>query len=143
MTRLKPLLLGALAYALVTFPLAYWWHLVGFGDAYERLNYVTLAEPRVPVGFATIVFQGFLLSAVFPFFRGSGSPLVNGLRFSFVAGLFFWSGVVVAHLAKHDVGSAGTFLALETAYFALHFGLFGLALGLIHARLHALAPARA
>lgn len=143
MMRLKPLLLGALAYVVVTFPLAYWWHLVGFGGVYESLNYVTLAEPRVPVGLATIVFQGLLLSAAFPLFRGARSPLAGGLRFSLLAGLFFWSGVVVAHLAKHDVGSAGTFLALETAYFALHFGAFGLALGLIHARLGAPAHARA
>ena len=68
-TPMKTVLLGALAYALVTFPLAYVWHLVAFADIYDRLNAFTRSEPIVPLGFLAIVLQGVLLSAAYPLLR--------------------------------------------------------------------------
>jgi hypothetical protein len=134
MIRPRQLLLGALAYAAITFPLAYWWHLVAFADLYQRLHFVTLAEPRVALGFVTIVSQGFLLSAAFQVYHRGPTTIGSGLQFTALLGTFFWSGVVIAHVAKHDVGSTGTFIAMETLYFLIQFGLYGAALGLIHAR---------
>lgn len=86
-TPMKTVLLGALAYALVTFPLAYVWHLVAFADIYDRLNAFTRSEPIVPLGFLAIVLQGVLLSAAYPLFPRTGSPARDGLRFGLAAGL--------------------------------------------------------
>ncbi len=38
---------SALAYVLLTFPLAYAWHLIFFRDLYERLGYFGDQEPVV------------------------------------------------------------------------------------------------
>lgn len=141
-TPMKTVLLGALAYALVTFPLAYVWHLVAFADIYDRLNAFTRSEPIVPLGFLAIVLQGVLLSAAYPLFSRTGSPARDGLRFGLAAGLLLWSSQVLAFAAKHEVTSLAGWFVIETAYFAVQFALVGVALGLVHDRRgdRALAP---
>lgn len=134
MSRPKAFLLGAVAYAAIAFPLAYWWHLVAFADVYQQLRFVTLPEPIIPLGLAAIVLQGVILSATFQFYHPGRASIASGLRFAALVGSLFWSGVVLAHVAKHDVGSPPMFVAMETGYFLLHFGLFGLVLGWINAR---------
>lgn len=128
----RSILLGTLAYAGVTFPLAYSWHLVVFADLYRRLSFVTVPEPNVALGFSTIVFQGVLLAAIYPRFRGSGGPLRTGLTFGLSVAAFIWSAATVAHVAKHDVGAPATFIAMEAAYFLVNFVPYGLLMGAIH-----------
>jgi hypothetical protein len=142
MTRPRDLLLGTLAYAGVTFPLAFAWHLVIFADLYERVRFVTVPEPNVPLGFFTIVFQGILLAAAYPRFRGAGRPLLEGLRFGLFAGAFIWSAATVAHVAKHDVVEPGTFIGMEAAYFLINFVAYGILMGAVAARGTLLHPAR-
>ncbi len=128
----RSILLGTLAYAGVTFPLAYSWHLVVFADLYRRLSFVTVPEPNVPLGFSTIVFQGVLLAAIYPRFRGSGGPLRTGLTFGLGVAAFIWSAATVAHVAKHDVGAPAVFIAMEAGYFLVNFVAYGLLMGVIH-----------
>ena len=130
----RAIALGTLAYAGVTFPLAYWWHLVLFADLYRRLGFVTVAEPNVPLGFFTITFQGFLLAAVYPRFRSAAGPIVRGMTFALAVAAFIWSAATVAHVAKHDVGSPGTFIGMEAVYFLLNFLAYGVLMGWIHGR---------
>jgi len=140
MNRTRGLLLGTLAYAAVTFPLAYAWHLVVFADLYRELRFVTVAEPNVPLGFFTIFFQGVLLALAYPRFCGAeGSPRC-GLRFALGVGAFIWSAAAVAYVAKHDVGSPAMFLGMEGAYFLVNFLVYGLLMGRIHRRRGASAP---
>lgn len=134
MTRPRELLLGTLAYAGVTFPLAYTWHLVFFADLYERVRFTTVAEPHVALGFFTILFQGLLLAAVYPRFRGTGSPIRNGVLFGLAVGAFIWSAATVAHVAKHDVVDPATFIGMEAVYFVINFVAYGILIGLVHAR---------
>jgi hypothetical protein len=130
--RSRALLLGTLAYAGVTFPLAYTWHLVVFADLYQRVRFVTVPEPNVPLGFFTILFQGVLLAAVYPRFRGGGGALRNGLVFGLGVGAFIWSAATVAHVAKHDVVDPAAFIGMEAAYFLINFVAYGLLMGWIH-----------
>ncbi len=44
------------------------------------------------------------------------------------------AGAVVAAAAKHHVASLSTWLAIETAYFAIQFALVGLAIGFVYSR---------
>jgi hypothetical protein len=131
---MKAVLLGALAYALVTFPLAYVWHLVAFAGTYDELNAFTRTQPVVPLGFAAIVLQGVLLSAAYPLVPHTGKPARDGLRFGLAAGLLLWSSQVLEFAAKHEVTSLAGWFGIETAYFAVQFALVGIALGLIHHR---------
>ena len=131
-TNIKTLVLGAVAYLLVTFPLAYVWHLVAFKGVYDRLGIFNRGEPIVALGFLVILIQGFLLSYAYPIFRGPGSPLKEGLRFGLFMGFFLWSSQVVAAAAKHQVASLTTWFTVETVYFVIQFALVGLALGLVY-----------
>ena len=132
MIRTKPFLLGALSYALITFTLAYVWHLVAFAAVYDRLNAFTREPPLVSLGFIAIVLQGFLLSFVYPHFRRGGRPVREGLRFGLIAGLFLWSSQVVAVAAKQELTSLNLWFSIETMYFAIQFPVAGMLLGLIH-----------
>ena len=132
MNRTRGLLLGTLAYAGVTFPLAYVWHLVVFADLYERVRFVTVTEPNIPLGFFTILFQGIVLAAVFPRFRGSAGAVRNGLMFGLAMGAFIWSATTVAYVAKHDVVEPAVFVGMEAVYFLINFVGYGLLMGWIH-----------
>lgn len=123
-------LLRAAAYVLVTFPLAYLWHLVAFRGLYERLGYFSREEPIVALGFLAIVTQGLVLAGLFPLFRRSGG-IGEAVTFGLIMGLFLWTSQVLAAAAKHPIEPLATWLAIETPYFAIQFGLFGLALGLL------------
>lgn len=129
--RPRTFVLGAVAYLLVTFPLAYLWHLVAFRGVYDRLGIFNREQPIVALGFLAILLQGFLLSYAYPIFRRPGNALTEGLRFGLLAGLFLWSSQVVAAAAKHQVASLTLWFGVETVYFAIQFALVGLALGLV------------
>ncbi len=126
----KQFLLGIGVYAAATFPVAYVWHLVLFESTYAELGYFT-REPIVAIGFAAIVLQGACLSFAYPRFAPGQSPLAEGLRFGLGAGFFLWTSQVLAFTAKHEVSPISTWLAIETVYFAVQFGLVGLAYGFL------------
>ena len=128
----KTFFLGALAYLLVTFPVAYLWHLVVFAGVYDRLGIFNREEPIVALGFLAILIQGFLLSYAYPIFRGKGNTLKEGLKFGWMMGFFLWSSQVLAAAAKHQVSSLASWFAVETLYFAIQFTLVGIALGLVY-----------
>lgn len=123
--------LGALAYLLVTFPLAVLWHLGLFGEQYDALGYFG-REPVFAFGFLAILIQGLALSYLYGRTRGHGPPISEGLRFGAVAGSVVWSGNVLAFAAKTSLASVPMFFALETGYFVVNFALYGVALGRIY-----------
>lgn len=123
-------LIGAGAYVLVTFPLAYVWHLVAFRTLYERLGYFSRDEPIVALGFLAIVAQGLFLAGLYPFFRRGGG-IREAVTFGLLMGFFLWTSQVLAAAAKHPIEPLGTWLTIETVYFAIQFASFGLALGFL------------
>ena len=130
----KTFLLGAAAYLLATFPLAFVWHLVVFKEIYDELGIFNRGEPIVALGFAVILIQGLLLSYLYPRFYRGGRPALEGVRFGLLMGIFLWSSQVVAAAAKHEVSSLSTWLVIESAYFAVQFLIVGLLIGLVYAR---------
>ena len=130
----KRFVLGAAAYALITFPLAFVWHLVTFQGVYDKLGYFSRKEPIIALGFLSIVIQGLLLSYAYPSFCRGRRLVKEGLKFGLVMGLFYWTCHVIAEAAKHPIASLTTWFAIETVYLTIQFALAGLALGLIHGR---------
>lgn len=126
--------LGALAYLVLTFPLAFVWHLVLLKETYDRLGIFNRDEPIVALGFTAIVLQCLLLSFAYSRFYRGGAPVWQGLKFGAFAGAFLWSSQVLAAAAKHEVSSLSTWLALETGYFAIQFALVGIGIGLAYGR---------
>lgn len=129
--NLSRIALGTLAYTVVTFPIAVIWHVVLFGANYAAFGYFT-DEPNFLLGFLTILIQGAILSGLFPLVKLSGSPIVRGLKFSLIVGAFFWTSHVLAFVAKQAMQDAPLFVAMETGYLAVQFGVFGVLVGLIY-----------
>lgn len=127
----KSILLGTLSYVLVTFPIAIIWHIVLFEQNYISFGYFQ-GEPNIPLGFLTILIQGVILSALYPYVRFSGKGVVRGLKYSLAIGAFFWTSHVLAFIAKQTVSNPVTFTLMETFYLLIQFGIFGLLIGLIY-----------
>lgn len=131
--NIKTTLLGALAYTLVTFPLAVIWHVVLFEEQYRAFGYFN-GEPSFALGLLTIVIQGFMLSLLFPLFKISGNSVSSGIKYALLIGVFFWSSHVLAFVAKQVVDSSMLFIVMETFYLLLQFSIYGVLIGLIHSK---------
>ena len=116
---MKKILLGAISYPVIVFPLAVFWHLVAFQSVYEEIGYIGREEPGFALGFLSIATQGLLLSFLYPRFYQGDSPAVSGLKFGAVAGLFHWTIHVVAFAAKANIASVELFFVMETFYLAI------------------------
>lgn len=121
------------AYLLVTFAMGYVWHLVLFKDLYAKLAiFSRLDDPIVPLGFASMLIQGAVLAYLYPFIARAGNPVIEGLRFGLIMGLFIASSAVLAEAAKQRVTSLPLWLMVESVYYTIQFSLCGLAIAFVH-----------
>ena len=127
----KRIALGTVAYTAVTFPIAVLWHVGLFESLYQSFGYFS-GEPSFVVGLLTILMQGFILSGLYPLVRLSGRPIARGLKYSAIVGGFFWTSHVLAFVAKQALNDAPLFIAMETGYLVVQFGVFGVLIGLIY-----------
>ncbi len=127
----KRIALGTITYTIGTFSLAVTWHVLLFEARYQSFGYFE-GEPSFIVGFVTILIQGVILSVLFPMVKLSGTGVARGIKFSFLIGAFFWTSHVLAFVAKQTIQDVGLFIAMESIYLALQFGLFGLLIGTIY-----------
>ena len=121
-------LLGTLAYALVTFPLAVVWHVVLFEQKYISFGYFE-GEPNFVLGFLIILIQGLMLSILYPHVSFSGNGTARGIKYALFIGLFFWTSHVLAFIAKQIITDPLLFIAMESFYLLLQFGIFGALIG--------------
>ena len=126
-----PILKGAAAYTLITFPLAAVWHMILFGQLYWTFGYIE-EQPSLALGFITILLQGLILSSIYPHISFQGSPLARGLKYGLAMGIFFWTSHVLAFIAKQSISQPVLFAAMESFYLFLQFGIYGIFLGYIH-----------
>ena len=124
--------IGTFGYLLITFPLAYVWHLVLFKETYEDLGYFTRDEPVIAFGFAAILLQGILLSVVFPCIRRGNSVASDVIRFVAIMGSYHWTMHVLAAAAKHDIAPLSNWFALESFYLLLQFVAGGVLLAIVY-----------
>ncbi len=129
--KIKPFILEALAYTLLTFPLAVVWHVLLFKSMYVSLGYFG-DEPSFLLGFIAILTQGILLSYGFQIFYWGGKPWLQGLKYGAFTGLFLWSSHVIAFAAKQAISSLILFFIMESVYLSVQFALFGIVVGLVY-----------
>lgn len=131
MSKMTKYFATALGYTLIVFPLAVIWHLLLFKEKFDTFGYFS-GEPNIPVGLASIIIQGFTLAMIYPLFHTRKTGFKRAFQFAGLIGLFFWTSHVLALVAKQNVPNAGHFIAMETGYLVLQFGLFAVLLGLIY-----------
>ena len=127
---LRQMVLAAVGYTLIVFPLALIWHVGLFEQAYHAFGYFD-GEPNIPLGLLTIVLQGVLLSIMYPVFSTGKRSFSQAARFCILVGAFFWTSHVLALLAKQNVPDATRFVAMESLYLGLQFGAFAIVLGVV------------
>ena len=123
---------AALVYIILTFPLAYVWHLTVFKDRYAALQvYRSTVLPQF--GLASMVIQGIIfgviyLAAIAPMAEGW---LVKGLTYAALGGVLSWSFTTIAPAAKSPMASIRDFFVIETAFTAIQWVLVGLVTALV------------
>ncbi|MEZ6046251.1 MAG: hypothetical protein R3C11_11920 [Planctomycetaceae bacterium] len=130
--NLKRIVAGTLLYLLITFPLAYSWHLVLFKQTYDELGYIERDEPIIAFGFLAILLQGILLSVLYPLICSGKSVLGGAVKFLLLAGGYHWTTHVLAAAAKQEIEPLSTWFALETLYLTIQFSLGGLMLAFLY-----------
>jgi hypothetical protein len=119
------ILLGTLGYLLVTFPLAFVWHLVLFKETYDRLGSYSRKDPIVAFGFGAILLQGIVLSLVYPQLCKGMSMVGGALKFAMIVGGYHWTVHVLAEAAKQSIEPLSLWFSLETTYLIIQFVLAG------------------
>lgn len=112
------------AYLVPTFPLGYFWHLRTFRARYERLE-IYRADMLIPLGLASMLVQALLYAWLYPrlFDTAPDAWPSSAARFGATFGLLAWSLAVLPVAAKNQMNAVRDFLALETAFTAVHYAI--------------------
>jgi hypothetical protein len=73
-----------------------------------------------------------VVAYLYPRLSRGGSPLREGLRFALIMGTFIASYGVFADAGKFAVGSAGTWVLYEGAFFVVQWIIIGLGIALVY-----------
>ena len=124
------ILLGTLAYIVITFPLAALWHMKIFRTKYMAWQYFG-EDVKIILGLASMLVQGVVLSYGYSVLNVDHSSLLFGICYSLVMGLFLWSVHVLATMGKSSKVRHFEFFAMETIYLAIQFLIYGVAISYI------------
>src|SRR5574337_876978 len=130
----RKLLLAAIGYIVATFVIAAGWHLVLFKHLYDELGMYTRKDPIIPLGVASMILQSGVMAYLFPLYSTRERPVLDGLTFGLLMGVFMGSYGVLAEGAKQQVSSLSTWIVLEGVYFLLQFSIVGMVIGWIYGR---------
>ena len=131
----KKFIFATLSYVVLTLAIAYPWHFVWFKDLLDQLGMYNRAEPIIALGILSMVIQGAVMAYLYPFYYKNGKPLVEGIKFGLIFGLFLFSVSTLANAAKMNVSSITTFVELQAAFHFIQFVITGGAIGLIYGKL--------
>ncbi len=105
---------------------------------YAEVTYMR-KEPIFPLGILSMVIEGAILSYLYSRMPRSGSWIMDGLKFGWLAGGFLVSYIAFGEAGKYQVPSVGSWIGLEVVNAFAQFTLFGIVLGFIHSRYRTIA----
>lgn len=127
--------LAIFAYVVPSMLLAVPWHLRWFRQDYHDFGIYTRANPIIPLGLATMLIQGIVIAVIYPRWYHGGAPVVEGIKFSLLIGLFLYSVSTLATIAKVEVSDPWRFVVLSGIFHAIQFTVAGAGVGLAFGRL--------
>lgn len=125
-------ILTALAYIIPTMFLGYTWHLIIFKDIYDSLGIYNRIEPIIPLGFFSMIVQGFIIAYLYPFYAKGNYSMTTAIKFNLVMGLFLFSVSTLANGAKIQISSMQTWLLIQVTFHLLQFLISGVFIGLVN-----------
>ena len=123
-----------LGYMLVSFAVQGGSHFVINTDFYAGIPFMR-PDAIIPMGLATMVLQGLILSLALERLGGANPTLRDGMVVAAGFGLFLASYIAVASPAKYAVPSIPAWMLVEGLNSLVQFVLVGLVIGLIHRRM--------
>jgi hypothetical protein len=132
---MSKIIIGLVAYVILTFVIAYSWNMVLFRENYLALASSSLrSAPIIQLGLITILLEGLALSIIFSIYYKGGNPLTEGLLLGLLVGIFSvaYAGLTVP--AKFVIDPIWKYTILELSFGIIHFGLAGIILGFIFNR---------
>lgn len=131
---MKKILLATCSYVVLSMLIAYPWHMILFHDIYLEIGAFTRPQPIVPFGMLAMIIQGAVIAYLYSFYYRGGRPVIEGIKFSLIAGLLVYTVMVFATVAKFDINPISTFIVYGTIFQFIQFLITGAALGLIFGR---------
>lgn len=131
----KKIFYAGLGYILVSFALGASWHFAFFPQAYHEFGIYNRADPIIPLGLLSMIVQAIVMAVIYPRWYRGEAPLVGGLKFGLLMGLFLFSVSTFANAAKIQVNGVGTFMLLQAVFHTLQFALSGVVFGWVYGRL--------
>ena len=95
-------------------------------DAIEFMRKDQIME----LGIFTMIVQAAILAYIFPLFYRSGSPVLQGLKYGLLMGLFLGTYISLVEPAEYMAPSVGEWIAVEGSASLVQFSLYGILLGL-------------
>jgi len=134
--NIKKIILATVSYVALTMAVAYPWHMMWFHELYEGMGAYTRPEPSIPLGMLAMLTQGIVIAYLYPFYYKGGSPILQGIKFSFIIGAVVYSAMGFAMAAKIDINPISTFLLYSAIFQLIQFVLTGAVLGLIYGKIN-------
>ncbi len=134
MVKSRKFVLAVLAYAIPTMAVAFPWHFVWFKDLYHQLGIYNRESPIIPLGLLSMFIQGAVLAYLYPRFYKGGHPILQGIKYGGIMGIYLFSVSTLANAAKIQVTSIPHFLFIQAAFHSIQFTMTGALIGLVFGR---------
>ena len=128
----KKFILSTLTFVIITFALAYPWHLVIFKDLYHEFGLYNKQDPVFAFGILAMLIQGVILAYFYPIFYRGGLPVKEGLKFGLIFAAFSISLIVISLAAKMEIHPLHLWFIVPTIFHLLQFGISGMVIGYIY-----------
>lgn len=116
-----------IGYIIVTFILAYIWHLVIFGSAYAELGISSLRpEPIFQFGLLAIIIHAVVFTYFFAKFFEPKANLASALKLSLGLGAVITAYAALSVPAKFEIEPASQYVWLELVFGVIHYSVIGL-----------------
>ncbi|MEP3198527.1 MAG: hypothetical protein ABJO57_11695 [Lentilitoribacter sp.] len=115
-----------ISYIIVTFILAYIWHLELFGESYAQLGAASLRpEPIFQYGLFAIITHAVVFVYFFQMFYNAPAGLLAALKIALGLGAVITAYAAFTVAAKFEIEPARQYVMLELAFGLLHYTVIG------------------
>lgn len=125
--------LAVLAYVVATFATQATSHFAVNSQHYAAVGYLR-SEPIFALGVSAMLIQGVILSLFYSRSEWASRSIMSSVVFSWLAGAFLVSYISLAEAAKYTVPGISSWLITEIGSGFVQFTIYGVLMGLIHAR---------